>query len=51
MVYTMKSHKSSWEFSFNKTNKVLTLTYNKAADDSNTSILVEVLHKYIEITN
>lgn len=51
MVYTLKSHKSSWEFSFNKTNKVLTLTYNKASDDGNTSILVEVLHKYIEITN
>ena len=51
MVYTLKSHKSSWEFSFNKTNKVLTLTYNKASDDGNISILVEVLHKYIEITN
>lgn len=51
MVYTLKSHKSSWEFSFNKNTKVLTLTYNKASDDGNTSILVEVLHKYIEITN
>lgn len=49
MVYTMKSHKSTWDFNFNKTNKKLTLTYNKAADDDNTSILIEVLHKYSEI--
>lgn len=49
MVYTMKSNKSTWDFDFNKTTKKLTLTYNKAADDANTSLLVEVLHKYTEI--
>ena len=49
MVYTMKSNKSTWDFDFNKTTKKLTLTYNKAADDNNTSILIEVLHKYSEI--
>ena len=49
MVYTMKSNKSTWDFDFNKTTKKLTLTYNKVADDNNTSILIEVLHKYSEI--
>ena len=49
MIYTMKSNKSTWDFDFNKITKALTVVYKKDADDSNTHILIEVLHKYTEI--